>query len=811
MHWLKAVIALLFINALSISGSPMTIEEILSTHCVDCHGNAKSKGGLNLQKLSRDIPFVKHRETWEHVIELVKIGEMPPEEETHLSGSERKQLLDLLEESILHFDYSSIDHPGFEQTRRLSKNEYLNTLRDLLGVSKLPDLKFPDELTGASGFDNSSNTLFLQSSLMSRYISTAERVITDYIPIVPKTADQIKAHKRIFIARPSETVSPHQAATLILQDFLSKAYRRPVTSTELENYLELFSSSDEDKATWKGFVQAIRPCLQAALISPKFIFRSETEQDTLESYRISSFELASRLSYFLWTSMPDEELFLEAKKGTLHQPQILKHQIQRMLRDPKSDTLGSQFLAQWLGFGLLGNRIRLDPIDNPWCTDTLMESMRNETAMMFVSLIRNNHPIEDMIIAPFTFMNEELANEIYKLDSVKGSSMRRVSLKDPNRIGLLTHGSLMAITSNYKETSPIKRGNWILETLLGKPLPPPPPNAGSLSDELEEDDSLTFQQKVELHSKSAQCRSCHSKMDPFGFSLENFDYFGRWRSHYRVRMPNRENHYARKLAESVRGMNPNELLERLHDLDINLEEKLWLRNQISLLRKLTETALKTYIHTTITDEDQVRLIQLLEEMDIEPSESEDGWIQSVREGFIRFKQLNSSELLEKLTETDADLEERKTISESAVWASRLTLRSLDLLLKQDREEELERLVETLDVLDLIEWEEDDENEEDQLQLVSISGKTELADGTQFQGPSGLRDVLLKYHRDDIARQLIRKMLSYALGRQLEYFDEKAVESILSKTKKKGYRFEPLIEEIASSYPFQYKKNPDLKP
>ena len=230
-----------------------------------------------------------------------------------------------------------------------------------------------------------------------------------------------------------------------MSEFLSRAYRRPATEEELQSAAKQY---DEAREQGLLFEASIKQVIQSALISPKFLLRVEAGDAGAESYRVSDWELASRLSYFLWASMPDEELFGLAESGRLSDPAVIEEQVFRMLLDEKANTLGNVFAAQWLGFHNVGTRIWLDPIDNPWCTDTLMTAMRDETSMFFMSLVREDLPIRKLIDADFTYVNEELAATLYQMDNVAGSHMRRVQLNDPNRGGILGHGSLLALTSN---------------------------------------------------------------------------------------------------------------------------------------------------------------------------------------------------------------------------------------------------------------------------------------------------------------------------------------------------------------------------
>ena len=490
--------------------------------------------GVNLDALIDQRPLVRNREAWTRVMDALEVGKMPPAGAPQPGGAQRETLVALLSDSIDNFDYSTVDNPGYEPMRRLTHRELDNTLRDLVGANFPVTDRFPAELTGASGFDNSANTLFLESTLMERYIAAAERVVELMLPAPPATGAERRAHDLVFIARPGGGLTAEQAAQRVLRRFLERAWRRPPTAGDMARALDQYR---EARQSDRGFEEAVKVVLQAALISPKFLLRTETPAGGTDAgaHRISDWDLASRLSYFLWASMPDAELRNLASRGELSDPEVLDAQVDRMLADPKADSLGTGFAAQWLGFQHVGTRIWLDPIDNPWCTASLMKAMRDESSLFFLSLVRDNQPIRRLIDADYTFVNEELATTLYGMERIAGDHMRRVPLDDPHRGGFLGHGSVLALTSNYKDTSPVKRGHYVLDVLLGTPPPPPPPGAGVLSEELGDLRQLSFRQKLEMHSSNEACRACHQRIDPIGFSLENFDYFGRWRESYHFR------------------------------------------------------------------------------------------------------------------------------------------------------------------------------------------------------------------------------------------------------------------------------------
>ena len=510
---------------------------LLEQYCFRCHGAQTQTAGVNLDGLIAQRPLVRNREAWTRVMEAIEVGEMPPAGARQPADAERETLHALLSDAIDnfdYFDYSTVDDPGYEPMRRLTHRELDNTLRDLLGADFTLTDRFPAELNGASGFDNTANTLFIESTLMERYIAAAERVVELMLPAEPSTAAERRAHDLVFVATPGGELADEEAAELVLRHFLGRAYRRPPGLEDVTRALAQYRAA---RQSGQAFTDAVKVVLQSILISPKFLLRIETPPETAdpEPYRISDWDLASRLSYFLWASMLDAELRDLARRDELSDLDVLEAQVDRMLADRNADTLGTSFAAQWLGFQQVGTRIWLDPIDNPWCTDTLMTAMRDESSMFFMSLIRDNQPIRRLIDADYTFVNEELGTTLYGMEGIEGEHMRRVPLDDPNRGGYLGHGSVLALTSNYKDTSPVKRGHYVLDVLLGTPPPPPPPGAGVLSEELGDLRKLSFREKLEMHSSNPTCSACHSRIDPIGFSLENFDYFGRWRDSYHFR------------------------------------------------------------------------------------------------------------------------------------------------------------------------------------------------------------------------------------------------------------------------------------
>lgn len=494
----------------------------LKSACFECHNRDDASGDLDLQSLVETRPLVINRRHWLNIIEQLKVRSMPPIDASNLADSDRRIMLGWLFDRIENFDYTTISRVGSVPAKRFTHEEYNNTVRDLVGIDLRPADRFPADLTASSGFENSANSLFIQPVTLERYIGAAESIVQSAWPMRRTTTEQETAWE-LLMGGISDLESVDHARQVIRR-FASRAYRRPLNSDEADS---LFGYFLEQHSKGKSIPAAVREVLQIVLISPNFLMRAEGAPESSEKVPISGWELASRLSYFLWASMPDEELFELARSKRLHEPKVLAQQVTRMLADPKSQTLGHLFAAQWLGFAEL-DRVQRDQIDNPWATDTLVEAMKNESAMLFNSLIKNNSSIDRLLDANYTFVNEELAGH-YRIPNIKGTDMRRVALNDSPRRGILGHASILATTSFPHRTSPVLRGNWILTTLLGTPPPPPPPNVSQFNDRVAENERLSSRQKLELHRSNPRCYACHSQIDPLGFALEEFEWFGRYR------------------------------------------------------------------------------------------------------------------------------------------------------------------------------------------------------------------------------------------------------------------------------------------
>ena len=308
--------------------------------------------------------------------------------------------------------------------------------------------------------------------------------------------------------------------------FAKRAYRRPATQPELDRLMKLFFLADKNS---ENFERCIQVTLEAVLVSPHFLFRGEVQPNPDNPnavHLIDEYALASRLSYFLWSSFPDDELFALADKKALRKN--LEPQVRRMLKDAKSRALVENFAGQWLQIRNL-KLVTPDYFQYPEFDEDLRDAMEQETEMFFESILREDRSILDFIDADYTFVNQRLARH-YGLPDFKGDGFQRVSLKGTPRRGLLTQASVLTLTSNPTRTSPVKRGKWVLENILGTPPPPPPPEVPELSEAKEKILSGTLRQRMEQHRESPICASCHARMDPIGFGLENFNGIGEWRN-----------------------------------------------------------------------------------------------------------------------------------------------------------------------------------------------------------------------------------------------------------------------------------------
>lgn len=738
------------------------VRPFLTQYCLGCHNDKQRKGELSLERYQDSSMALKERVLWEKVLENVQDGIMPPDDKPQPKTEEVASLRAWIEAHLSLPDANGHRNPGRVTIRRLNRTEYNNTIRDLFGINFRPADDFPSDDVGY-GFDNIGDVLSLSPLLLEKYLAAAESVaakglakdleedgpqtstfdgrklkstlkgsgrsvvslnstgeayvefdfpkdgeyrvrikafgeqagdeparmtlrigkndektfdvtaegdkpgtyettveakegerrvaaafINDFYD--PKNKDEnrrdrnliimsltiqgpldrdgqvdVGKQRRILLAEPGKG-GPQEAARKIFSLLARRAYRRPVTMAEVNR---LVGFVDLALKQGESFEKGVELAVQAMLLSPHFLFRVELDGARSGSSSIEAIDdhqLACRLSYFLWSSMPDDELYRHASEGTLRKGSMLEQQARRMLADAKSQALVENFAGQWLQLRNLQLATPDRRLFRSFGGD-LRTAMQRETEMFFAYIKNEDRSVLDFIDSDYTFLNERLAQH-YGIKNVKGDEFRIVPLVDYQRGGILTQASVLTITSNPTRTSPVKRGKWILEQILGTPPPPPPPNAGELGEDEQAVLSGSLRQRMEQHRANATCASCHSRMDPLGFGLENYDATGAWRT-------------------------------------------------------------------------------------------SDG-------------------------------------------------------------------------------------------KFPIDASGELPDGNSFKGPAELKKVLLG-KKDQFARAFTEKMLTYALGRGIEYYDRHAVDEIAAALDKDEYKFSRLIVEIVASEPFQYRRGRDINP
>lgn len=491
------------------------IRPLLKEYCFECHGARKPKAGINLSGTTNFTGIFKELKQWQGVLGQVRERTMPPADENQPSLEQHAKLVTWLQAAVGNPDLSFLPlDPGRVLIHRLSRLEYNNTVRDLLGVDTKPADKFPADGGGGGGFDNNADTLFVPPILMERYLAAADEIL-DAAPVA-----------RIFVRQRKTFQTRRSLAWDLIEHHATRAFRRPVTKDEVERYAGIY---DQARKRGASFEEGVKQALKGVLVSPNFLFRVEADQATDKPYRVSDFELASRLSYFLWSSMPDDELFTAARAGKLSQPAELERQTLRLLKDPKGKVFAENFATQWLRVRDLKTGAQPDGGAFPAYNDALRDDLYREVVEFFGYLWRENRSVLEVMDADYVFVNQQLAKH-YGLTGVNGPDFRKVTLADRNRGGVLGMGAVLTLTSYPRRASPVLRGKWVLEELLGTPPPPPPPLIKSLPQDDHPREGLTFRQQLEQHRKDPNCASCHKRMDPLGLGLENFDAVGAWRS-----------------------------------------------------------------------------------------------------------------------------------------------------------------------------------------------------------------------------------------------------------------------------------------
>jgi hypothetical protein len=515
------------------------IKPLLVKKCYDCHDHEQAKADLNLERFA-DFESVKAEpEVWQLALERVQAYEMPPKKSGELNYGEFERLAGFLRKlpkpeqpdcNQIASDRTASYYRGYVMSRRLNRAEYLHTVRDLFGVEfdlKLEEL-LPTDGGGGEGFDTTGDTLFISSIHIEKYLAAAEQITRAVLPDRTRGQDRElrEARERILFKQPGLFAKAEPPAREVIGAFARRAWRRPVTTEEVDKLMGLFQRAHE---RGDSYAASVRLALKGILISPHFLFLAEPEPAETGIQRLADVPLASKLSYFVWSSMPDEELLTLAEQGRLADPLVYRAQLHRMLQDPKAAALGERFALQWLDLDKLGGEVKPDATKYPEFDTALAEAMKGEVKAFFNHLVREDRPLIELIDSKYTFANARLA-QLYGLEGVTGDGLQRVEIADASRGGLLGMAAVHALTSYPVRTSPVLRGRWVLESLLGDKVPPPPPDVPALDEAAAETHGLSLRAQLEQHRLKAECAACHDKIDPLGFGLENFDVLGRWRS-----------------------------------------------------------------------------------------------------------------------------------------------------------------------------------------------------------------------------------------------------------------------------------------
>jgi len=531
-------------------------------YCIECHGT-RPEAGINLQSALRSPGATSSFLHWKKAVANVKVHDMPPDHAGKIpTDEERLQFV----EWIGKLKYMAPRDPGPFVIRRLSKVELGNTLHDLYGVAPSIIDSLPDEVVG-EGYLNSISPL--QSDL---FLDIASKVVDQVVASKGKPPTEVQ--KRLFGETPSDDADFRKTARQVARSLARDAYRRPATEAEVDVLVGVFDLARENQLDYTASLSLM---WKAVLVSPQFLFITPAgEVDAKDSVvPLDDYQLASRLSYLLWSAPPDAKLSALADNGELHKPEVLRAQVERLLNHDRSRALFDGFGAQWLGIGGLEGQT-FDPDVFPQMNHALRTAMLEEARLFFQSIVRENLSVFRFVDSDYTFLNEPLA-ELYGLgQSVQGPAMRRVSLEDRNRGGILGMPATLASTSFPNRTSPVRRGVWVLEQVLGEHVPPPPPNVPELEEQKKgSTEGLTLRQRTELHQSEPTCANCHKVLDPIGFGLENFDAIGRWREKDDVGVAIDS---AGKLPDGEGFSNPAELKSllatRKYDLARNLTERL---------------------------------------------------------------------------------------------------------------------------------------------------------------------------------------------------------------------------------------------
>jgi hypothetical protein len=510
----------------AVPASPQSFEQsqaFLKKYCYSCHAG-KGTGGFGLGSVATEATLRTAPQKWTAAALRVRNGEMPPKGSPAPPLDDREQFSQWVDAKVRAAACSSGPLPGPAPLRRLNRDEYAATIGDLLDT-RLDLARFlPVDPAGGEGFDNAAETLFLSPIHSEKYLDAAKFVLQF-------ASTDARARARFLSVRPGGGLSAEAAARRNLEIFLPRAFRRPVAEADIEPYLSLYRAAAK---LGEPFDSAMLFAVRGVLISPHFLFLAEPANPTAQVRPLDQYALASRLSYFLWGSMPDELLFDIAAAGRLNDPDVLRSQVGRLLRNPKSFEFAERFVEQWLHTRELGGDKAPDPELFPeYHKDEDMRSdIRYQPIFFFREIFARKHSLLNFLDSNFTIATRRLAN-LYgmKVDRSVTQQPVRVDLPEgSNRGGLLGMAAVLAVSSHPYRTSPVLRGAWVLDAILGTPPPPPPPNVPALEGDAKDAAPRSVRERLSLHRENPACASCHSRIDPIGFALDNYDVIGQWRT-----------------------------------------------------------------------------------------------------------------------------------------------------------------------------------------------------------------------------------------------------------------------------------------
>jgi hypothetical protein len=499
-------------------------QAFLKGHCQVCHQGTHPAGGFDIQQLSSATSLRTDAARWNGLANRVRNVEMPPKGVPAPPVDKREQFTNWVAAATHEAICAAGAMPSGTPIRRLNRDEYAATVRDLLDIQVDISHFLPADGAGGEGFDNAGETLFLSPLLSEKYMSAAKFAMN-------VAAKEFKSRERILVARPGNGVSPEQAAGEILKAFLPRAFRRPVTADDVTPYIALFSAARKQHL---DFEPSILFTLQAVLISPKFLFLAEPPNRTGDVRRIDAYSLASRMSYFLLGTMPDEFLTDVAAEGKLHDPAVVRELIPRMLRREQALEFSQRFVDQWLRIRQLDTDkapdLKLFPA---WGKDEELRSdVRLQPALFFYEILKKDLSVLNLIDSTQTILTRKLVRHIGETIKLTGDAQQPQWADLPagsTRGGLLGMPAVLAVSSYPYRTSPVLRGAWILESILGTPPPPPPAAVPALEKQASPETPKTIREMLTQHRADAACATCHNRIDPLGLALENYDFIGRWR------------------------------------------------------------------------------------------------------------------------------------------------------------------------------------------------------------------------------------------------------------------------------------------